>query len=138
MATNDALEGARRFVEEGWRKGNLEVARELLANDLVNHRELPGQRPGREGFLQTLSVFHDAFPERRFIPEGYVVEGNKVSAFWSMVAFHKGEFYGVAPTGKLITTSGSDWYYVHGGKIVEVWHQQDVFGVMMELMGILP
>jgi len=57
---------------------------------------------------------------------------------WTMIAYHTGEFFGVAPTGQLITLTGADWFHVEEGRIVEIWHEQDVFGVLMELRGILP
>jgi len=138
MATYDVRDIARTFVREAWGKGNLTIARELLSPNLVNHKVWDGQPHGVEGFLDQIQKFHTAFPDRRFIPERLIVEGEKVSAFWDMIAIQKGEFFGVPPTGRLVTLSGADWYHIEGGKIVEVWHEQDVFGSLMELNGILP
>jgi len=138
MAAEDYREIARRFIEEAWGNGNLTVARELLGPGLINNNTKTGQAEGLEGFISHLGHYHSAFPERRFIHERLVVDGNKVADSWTMIAFHKGTFFGVRPTGKLVTLTGADLYRFDRGKIVEVWHEQDVFGVMMELLGVLP
>ena len=46
---NKAL--VRRFLE-AQDKGDLYALHELLAPDFVDHSPLPGQEPGREGFMQ--------------------------------------------------------------------------------------
>ena len=138
MSVEDNIQIARRFVYEVWGKKNLAVAEELLSPNLINHRTRPGQARGLAGFLETLRLYHDAFEIRRFIPERLVGEGDEVTDSWEMIAFHQGEFFGIPATGQLVTLSGADWYHVEGGRITEVWHEQDVFGVMMELSGVLP
>lgn len=138
MSAEDNKTVARRFVQEIWGNGNLEAARDLLSPDLINHSARPGQRQGLGGFLETLEVFHRAFPTRRFVPDRLVAQGDEVQDSWTMIAFHEGEFFGVAPTGQLVTLTGADWLHVEDGRISEIWHEQDVFGVLMELNGILP
>jgi steroid delta-isomerase-like uncharacterized protein len=131
-------EVARHFVQEAWGKGNLAVAEELLSPELIDHRARPGQKPGRAGFLDVLRLYHTAFQVRRFVPEKLIAQGREVADSWEMIAFHQDDFFGIPATGQLVTLSGADWYQVEKGKIVEIWHEQDVFGVMMELSGVLP
>jgi len=46
-----------RFLE-AQSKGDLEALDELLASDFVYHGLLPGQDPGREGFMQGVAEAH--------------------------------------------------------------------------------
>ena len=50
---NKAL--VRRFFE-AQAKGDLDAVREMMAPDFVDHSLLPGQTPGREGYLQSYQV----------------------------------------------------------------------------------
>ncbi|HEU5108953.1 MAG TPA: ester cyclase [Micromonosporaceae bacterium] len=138
MSVEDNKQVARRFAVEVWGKGDLAVADELLTDDLINHRTRPGQPGGKEGLLETIRLFHQAFAPRRFIPERFIAERDEVTDSWEMIAFHRGDFFGAAATGQLVTTSGTDWYHVSDGRIHEIWHEQDVFGVLIELSGALP
>ncbi len=44
---------------------------------------------------------------------------------------------GVAPTGKQMTMVGIDIFRIADGKIVELWNQEDVLG-MMQQIGAIP
>src|SRR5215217_7116401 len=61
---NKAL--ARRFLE-AFANGDLHTLEELLAPDFINHSLLPGQAPGREGYIQTAAEKHAAFSDIRHI-----------------------------------------------------------------------
>ncbi len=54
---NKAL--VRRFLEAQI-KGDLETLDELLAPNFVDHNLLPGQEPGRVGFMQGVAEDHTA------------------------------------------------------------------------------
>jgi ketosteroid isomerase-like protein len=54
---NKAL--VRRFVQ-AQDEGDLDALDELLAPDFVDHNPLPGQEPGREGYIQGVAQDHAA------------------------------------------------------------------------------
>jgi predicted ester cyclase len=138
MPASDTKELALRFVDEVWGNGDLDAGRELLSPDLVDRHPREGQAPGAEGFLETIRLYHAAFPVRRFLPERLIVQGDEVHDTWEMIAYHEGDFFGLPATGKLVTVTGADWCRFHQGRIVEIWHEQDVFGAKMMLNGVLP
>jgi hypothetical protein len=39
----------RRWLAEVWGQGRIDVARELVAEDLIDHNPYPGQAPGLDG-----------------------------------------------------------------------------------------
>lgn len=138
MAADDTRQLAWRFVDEVWGKGDLAVGRRILAPDLVDRHPRPGQAPGAEGFLETVQLYADAFPQRRFMPERPIVQGDEVATSWEMIAYHQGEFFGRPASNQLVNVTGADWMRVDHGRIVEIWHEQDVFGTLMMLSGVLP
>ncbi len=57
---------------------------------------------------------------------------------WTMRGTHRGEFRGVAPSGKRITVTGIGIFrFSDKGKVVESWDNFDQLG-MMRQMGVIP
>jgi len=135
-AENKAI--ARRFIEEVWNNGNLAVLDELVATNLVDHNpSTPGQGSGVEGFKQVFSTFRTAFPDLHFTVEDMVAEGDKVVSRVTARGTHKGEFAGIAPTGKQGAAEAIDITRIAGGKIVERWGIVDQLGLLQQL-GVVP
>lgn len=132
---NKAL--ARRSVDEIWGKGSLAAVDELYAADFVWHWALPGMAPNREGYKQCVSMNFAAFAGVYCTVEDIVVEGDKVVARWTWGGTHKGEYMGIAPTGKQVTLTGISIDRIVGGKIVEEWGEMNTLGMMQQL-GVVP
>jgi hypothetical protein len=57
----------RRFYEEVWNRGNVNVADEVFADDYVRHDLRPSKaEPGPAGQKRVASEFREAFPDLRF------------------------------------------------------------------------
>ena len=56
---------------------------------------------------------------------------------WSCRGTHKGDFNGIAPTGKQFTVSGVTVARVSNGKIAEGYVNWDALGLMQQL-GVVP
>ena len=123
----------RRFYEELWSRGNLEIIPELVAEDFVDHHPLPGTPPGREGLAALVTTWRTAFPDMRETCEDLIAEGDKVVGRFTMRGTHSGEFMGVAPTGRRVTMSGIDIVRVAGGKIAEFWYGEHLLELMQRL-----
>jgi steroid delta-isomerase-like uncharacterized protein len=127
----------RRFYEE-ISKGNLTVVDELIADNLVDHSPFaPGQVPGRQGTLELFTMIRTAFPDLRITAEDMVAEGDKVVCRGTFSGTHKGEFMGIAPTGKQISVGVIEIMRIVGGKMVEHWNVVDNLGMMQQL-GVVP
>ena len=127
----------RRLIDEGFNQGNLGVVDELIAPDAVDHNLPPGIGPGAEGLKQLITMFRTAFPNMHLATEDVIAEGDKVVARSTIRGTHKGEFMGIAPTGKQVTISGIDIVRSEGGKMVEHWGLTDDMGMMQQL-GVIP
>jgi len=73
---NKAL--VRRLIEAN-ANADLETLEELLAPDFVDHTLVPGQEPGREGFMQQIAEQYAIFSNFRInIEDQVAAEGDKV------------------------------------------------------------
>jgi steroid delta-isomerase-like uncharacterized protein len=125
----------QRIYDEGFNQGRAEVADEIIAADAVDH-ELQGAR-GPAALKEALALFRGAFPDLKVTMEDAIAEGDRVAARFAMTGTHKGEFQGIAPTGKSVKVGGIDIVRFEGGKMVEHWGYTDQVGLMQQL-GIMP
>jgi steroid delta-isomerase-like uncharacterized protein len=130
---------SRRFFEEVFGKGKLNLLDEIIANDHVNSGpgSLPGLPNGPEGTKQLVTVYRNAFPDVHFTIEEQIAEGDKVVTRWSAHGTHQGELAGIPATGKTSTVTGIAVDRLVNGKIAESWGIFDQFGMMQQL-GVIP
>src|ERR671916_2370351 len=118
---NKAL--VRRFLE-AHAKGDLDTVDEMLAPDFVDHNLIPGQQPGREGYLRALTEYHAAYSHTRYVIEKQIAEGDEVVTTFAVSATHdRGEWMGLVPTGKHFEALLILVHRVLGGKITDEWTQ---------------
>ena len=91
-----------------------------MAVDLVEVDPFPGQKQGREGLKQVISLAHLAppFPTSIGVIEEMLGEGEKVFSRFTWHGTQRSEFFGVPTTGKQITVKGMVVDHV-AGKMVE-------------------
>jgi len=115
-----------RFLE-AHAKGDLGAMEEMLAPDFVDHNLLPGHEPvrkTREGYLQSTAEYHGAFSGSRYVIEKQVAEGDEVVTSFSARATHdRGEYMGIAPTGREFEALLILIHRIVGGKIAGEWSQ---------------
>ena len=121
---------ARRFVEEFWNQGRMEVADELVAPGCI----VWDQPIGPEGFKQFFTVVKAAFPDLQFGIEDIFAEDDKVAMRFVEHGTHQGEWAGIPATGKQITVPGIAIFRIAGGQIVQHWFHND-FGAEMQQLG---
>jgi predicted ester cyclase len=126
----------QRIVEEVYNKGNLAMADRITESNFVAH--FPGMElKGLEDYKRMISGMLTAFPDLCFTIDDIFSEGDKAAVRYTMTATHKGEFMGIAPTGKNVTITGISITRFEDGKQVESWGIMDNLGMMQQL-GITP
>ena len=129
---------ARRFLEEAFNSGNLDVVDELVAPDFVNHdAALPEPTIGIERARASIAGYREAFPDLRLTIEQQIAEGEFVTTRWSARGTHRGDLMGMAPTGKQATVTGITIDRILDGRFVESWTNWDTLGLMQQL-GVVP
>src|ERR687898_604865 len=122
----------RLFEARG--KLDLDALDKMLAPHFVSHtRVLAGQQLDREGYKRMSLEYHAAFSNTRFIVEEQVAEKDKVVSRFTVHATHdRGEFLGVAPTGREVSSMAIFIHRIEGGKIAEERSLGTVGQAMME------
>ncbi len=122
----------RRLYDEVFVKWNLGVVDELVGPEFVGH-EMVAVRPetprGPIGFKQFYGWLRSAFPDLRYAVDDVIAGGDRVVVRWTWKCTHKGDFMGIAPTGKQATVTGMAIYRVAGGKCVEL----NLLGLLQQL-----
>jgi len=131
---NKAL--VRRFVEEFWNQGNPAAADELMASDAEIHMPT-GEMVDLDGLKSFAGTFRESFPDWHSTFEELIAEGDRVAERWTGRGTHRGELWGIAPTGRRVEGPGSVFYRIADGKIVEFRGQFDMMGMMQQL-GAMP
>jgi steroid delta-isomerase-like uncharacterized protein len=124
----------RRFYEEVWGKGNVDVAEEVFAQDYVRHDLRPNTAPpGPEGQKQIAAAFRAAFPDLRFDVEIVLGDGEYVAARWTAAGTHTGPWGDVEPTGQFVRFSGVNIFRFEQGVVAEIWNHRDDLGLREQL-----
>jgi steroid delta-isomerase-like uncharacterized protein len=104
----------QRYVEEPWNKGNVAILDEMCGPGF--HLEGLG---GVAAFKAGITSYRTAFPDLHLTVEEMIAEGDKVAYRWTARGTHRGEYEGIAPTGKTITLTGITIIRIVNGKVVE-------------------
>jgi steroid delta-isomerase-like uncharacterized protein len=128
----------RRFVQEVWNEGKLEVADEVLAADYIEHPSTPDdskkdEPTGPDGMKRFVQMFRNAFPDITFTIEHMVAEGDKVAIHLVGQGTHQGELHGLPPTGKHVRIGGAAIHRIQDDKIVETYQVVDRLSLREQL-----
>jgi steroid delta-isomerase-like uncharacterized protein len=129
---------AARIPLEAFNEGKLEVIDELIADDSVDHAELPPGMPhGKEGLKLLVTALRSAFPDLKITLKMEIAEGDLVMGYGTQTGTMTGEFAGMPPSGKTATWDAIHITRIKDGKIVEHWAVQDQLGMLQQL-GFIP
>ena len=138
MSISDAAESVvRRNTEEVQGQGKFEVFEQLFADDFVDHTTQPGTTPDKAGVRKLYTYLRQAFPDFHAEIHWQLADGDRVTTYKTYRGTHRGEFLGVAPTGRKVQFETVDVMRVQDGKITEHWGVANLFSLMQQL-GPLP
>ena len=116
-----------RRVYEIVSTGDFERAAEIVDQDAADNELLPDDPPAKliDTFKETFAEAREGFPDLGITIEDLMAEGDLVAARVVMRGTHRGEFQGIAPTGKRVEVRAIDMFHISDGKIVEHWGHAD-------------
>ena len=120
----------RRFMA-GMDNGDFAIFDEVWAPDIIFH--LAGadlDREQAEGFVR---MVYESFPDLQHTLEDLMAVGDKVVLRATNRATHRGEFQGVAATGRRISIGQIAIYRIADGRIAEVWEEVNLLGLWQQL-----
>lgn len=118
--------------------GDVDGFGELLADDFIEHEELPGLAPSKDGVKTFFRMQIAAFPDLHLAVEDVVADGAKVVARVRYTGTQHGEFQGMPPTGKAVDVQLIDIFaFADDGRVLEHWGVLDLM-TMMQQLGVVP
>jgi steroid delta-isomerase-like uncharacterized protein len=133
MATEENKKIIRRYYNELWNNWDLAVADELIASEIAFRGSLSVVVQGLEAFKGYVNLVRAAFPDFHNTIEELIAEGDKVVARLTYTGTHRGELFGVRPTGKRVAYAGVAIFFLLDGKIRNGWVLGDTMGLKEQL-----
>ena len=103
----------------------------------IGYHPFAAPKPNLERVGRGIAAMSEAFQDLRMAEADSVKEGDKVALRWLLSGTHKGEFMGVAATGRRVEAMGMDIVRVANGEIVEHWGEFDAVGLLRQI-GVIP
>ncbi|MEV4428972.1 ester cyclase [Streptomyces sp. R-07] len=110
---------------------------EFTTPDLLFHAPVPMGATGPEALKRVWEALLRAFPDIRVTVEETVAEGDRVVSRNTVTGTHRGEYRGLAPTGRTVTYSEIFVLRFVDGRIAEIHGVVDVLTQLRQL-GALP
>jgi predicted ester cyclase len=104
-----------RSLYEADNKKDLSILDEVISPDFFDPTF---QLRGPESYKQFETAFFKGFPDWVETIDDIVAEGNTVWVSFTGTGTHKGEYRGLAPTGKKVTFRGVQIWHIVDGKVV--------------------
>ena len=106
---------------------------ELVAVDAVIRTPLPIEATGAEALKQIWAMLLRIYPDIHLTVEDLIAEGDKVVGRTTVTGTHRGEFMGVAGTGKSVTYNEMFIFRIADDRVVETWGVVDVLAQMKQI-----
>jgi steroid delta-isomerase-like uncharacterized protein len=117
--------------------GDIDGFGDLMAENFVEHEQVAGLEPTKEGTKQLFRMLVAGFPDLRFDVEDILSTGDKVTARLRLTGSHNGEFMGIPATGKSINIQAIDILkFDADGLVDEHWGVTDIMSMMQQLGGV--
>ena len=133
MSSDDLKALARREME-AFRTGDLSIIDEIIAPGYVGHDLAnPEEIRGPEGVKAQIQGYRTAFPDLELTIESQHAEGDTVVTRWSGRGTHRGDLWGIAPTGRECVVAGCSVVRCADGQFHEDWTYWDALGLMQQI-----
>jgi predicted ester cyclase len=127
------MELIRNFLKE-MDNGNHDFVMDSMASDVKMFWPSGSPIPSlKEDMSPALKGWYETYPDYEHGIKEMIAKGDFVVVRAIDTATHEGEFQGIPATGNKIEVGAIIIYRIQNGKIVEVWEDMDMLGMMMQL-----
>jgi len=124
----------RKIYEEVVGRRNYHLIDDIVSPDFFDHNaQRYGWALGRDGFREHAEFLHSVFADVEIVVEEVVADGDRVVAFWSLTGTHRGEVWGVAPTGRRVSGGTTSLFRFKDGRVVEYEARPDRLTMLVQL-----
>jgi steroid delta-isomerase-like uncharacterized protein len=132
MAAEENTALVRRFVEDAWNRGVLEVADATHAPTYAYHApSTPGTTRTRDDLRRQITRVRSDFPDLHITLEDVIAADDKVVVRYALHGTH-------ATRGKPVAITGVNIYQIADGQVVEYWGHADNLTLGRQLGDIPP
>lgn len=133
MDTDSNKELVRRYYEQVVSTGNVSRIAEFIASDYAEVHDNVRHQLGLEGARQHVLGVRRTYPDLQLTIEQQIAEGPWVVSCVTMRGTHRGEWLGIAPTGRAVQLTAVNVDRVLDGRIVEHGGAANLLGPMLEI-----
>ena len=123
----------RRHLEEAINGRNPDLWLDLMDAAFVLHHPLLGEMQSREGYMATMQMLLDAFPDLSVEILDVVAADDRVVVRYIERGTHEGPFMGQPPSGLSYEKHGLCLYRLADGRLMEAWLQENDLGFQRQL-----
>jgi hypothetical protein len=128
----------RRYFEEAWNLGRVDVLDELMAPDYLNHSaSIPDPRPGPADLKPIVAAMRRGIPDLHYEILDLVATASKCAVYLRVTGTHTGELFGIAPSGRRIDVRQMQIEWLREGRIWQHWRVTDELSLMRQI-GVVP
>ena len=130
MASDTHIAIVRRWVEQIWNAGNMDLLSHFHPPSIINH--------GSHSTIEETKQWHlsnrAAFPDIHYTIDDIFASADQVALRWTATATHRGTLWNIIPaTGKTITWNGMHLLRLAHQQIVEVWAVQNTIAQLQQM-----
>ena len=121
-------------VEQFWNEGNLDLADEIYATNVVRHDlALKQDFEGIEAQKKLVEDNRAAFPDLKITVTELIVKGDTLAMMWTDTGTNTGPMGNAPPTGKPVKFTGMSLVHLVDGKAVEIWDFYNQLDILQQL-----
>jgi predicted ester cyclase len=133
VTTESNKQRVRRYYGDVVSTGNAKAIADFVSPDYVEVHDNVHYPLGLDGATAHVEGVRATYPDLRLTVERQVAEGEWVVSLVTMRGTHRGEWLGIAPTGKAVTVTAVNLDRVVDGRIVEHTGAANLLGPLLEI-----
>jgi predicted ester cyclase len=122
-------------VYDIFERGAVDELSTVFEPDFIEHDELPGTiATGRDLVAEWVTMSSTAFPDATYAIESVVGSGAEAVVRVRFTGTHRGDFWGIAPTGRTVDVMLIDWVRIGtSARVAEHWGAMQESKLMTQL-----
>jgi predicted ester cyclase len=134
--THDEIKEFFARRDEVWQRHDFVALAQCHTEDGEVESPFRGDVIGRGAIQDIYRDWFVSFPDVEYVTEHLLIDGDKVVQFVKMFGIQKGDFCGLAPTGKRFEMRCAFLFFLAGDKIAHEIRIYDLTGMLLQL-GVL-